>query len=87
MNGTGEITVPLGTAVAPPVAEHTRTELGTLGGRVTWKARVLDFKLLPDEYKLPNERLLNSLAASTKGTRQVPGVEFYTDRTATIRTK
>ena len=84
----GEITVPLDTVQAPPpVPEHVRTELGTLGGRSNWKARVVDFKLLPDEYKLPNETLLNSFARSTKGTRPIPGVEFYDDRVVTVRTK
>lgn len=88
LNGTGEITVPLGTAVAPPpVPERTRTDLGTLGGRDNWKARVVNFKLLSDEWKLPNESLLNSHARTTKGTRPIPGVEFYNERSVTMRTK
>jgi len=87
-NGTGEITVPTGTIeqVAPP-PERTRTEMGTLGGRDNWKARVVDFKLLDDQWKLANESLLNSHARSTKGERPIPGVEFYNDRITTIRTK
>lgn len=87
-NGTGEITVPLGTVeqVAPP-PEHTRTDLGTQGMRDNWKARVVDFALLPDEYKLANESLLNAKARTTKGQGKVPGVEFYNDRTVTVRTK
>lgn len=88
LTGTGEHTQELGTAVAPPpVPEHTRTDLGTLGGRTNWKARVVDFALLPDEYKLPNEPLLNNFARSTKGTRPIPGVEFYDDRVVTMRTR
>lgn len=87
-NGTGETTVDLGTVQAPPPAPAViRTESGTVSGRDNWKARVLDFKLLPDEYKLPNEQMLNALARSTKGTRPIPGVEFYNDRTVTVRTK
>jgi len=88
MKLTGEHTQELGTAVAPPpVPERTRTDLGTLGGRTNWKARVVDFALLPDEYKLPNEPLLNSFARSTKGERPIPGVEFYDDRVVTMRTR
>ena len=68
-------------------AEHTRTELGTLGGRVTWKARVLDFKAPSRRIQASERTLLNSLASSTKGTRPIPGVEFYNDRTVTVRTK
>jgi len=87
-NGTGEITVPTGTIeqVAPP-PERTRTEMGTLGGRDNWKARVVDFKALDDEYKLPDTQTLNAKARSSKGTAVIPGVEFYNDRSVTIRTK
>ena len=84
----GVITVNTEPTVAPPpVPEHTRTDMGTLGGRDNWKARVLDFKILPDEYKLPNESLLNSFARTNKGQRPIPGVEFYNDRSVTMRTK
>ena len=88
LSGTGEHTQELGTAQAPPpVPERTRTDLGTLGGRANWKARVVDFALLPDDYKLPNESKLNSHARSTKGERPIPGVEFYDDHVVTVRTK
>jgi len=88
LNGTGEITVPLGTAqVPPPVPKNVRTEMGTLGGRDNWKARVVDFKLLDDQWKIANESLLNSHARTTKGTRPIPGVEFYNDRSVTVRTR
>jgi len=88
LSGTGEHTQELGTAQAPPpVPERTRTDLGTLGGRTNWKAKVVDFALLPDEYKLPNESLLNSHARSTKGERPIPGVEFYDDHVVTMRTR
>jgi hypothetical protein len=84
----GEITVPLGTAPTPPPAPTIiRTESATVSGRDNWKARVLDFKALPDEYKLPNEQMLNAKARTTKGQAQVPGVEFFNDRSVTVRTK
>lgn len=44
--------------------------------RTTWRATVVDFKLLPDEYKLPNEQLLNSIARNSKGVMKIQGVEF-----------
>jgi len=87
-NGTGEVTVPTGTIeqVAPP-PERTRTSMGTLSGRSNWKARVVDFKALPDEYKLPNESMLNAYARTHKGEGEIPGVEFYDDRNYSVRTK
>lgn len=45
----------------------------------TWRARVIDFKSLPDDYKLPNEPMLNGLAKSSEGKMVIPGVEFYED--------
>jgi hypothetical protein len=87
MNLKGEHTQELGTAEAPHVQEVTRTNMGTLGGRANWKARVVDFKLLPDEYKLPNESLLNAYARTHKGEGEIPGVEFYDDRIYSVRTK
>ncbi len=88
LNGTGEHTQELGTAQAPPpVPERTRTDMGTLGGRDNWKARVVDFKLLDDQWKIANESLLNSHARTTKGERPIPGVEFWNDRSVTMRTR
>ncbi|HRZ15324.1 MAG TPA: hypothetical protein P5110_07445 [Candidatus Omnitrophota bacterium] len=49
-------------------------------GRVlkkTWKAKIVNFAKLPDEYKLPNERLLGEVARNTRGTKEIPGVEYY----------
>ena len=87
-NGTGEITVPLGTAVAPPpVPRIVRTETASVAGRDNWKVRVVDFAKLSDRFKLPNEQMLNALARSTKGQVVEPGVEFYNDRSVTVRTK
>jgi len=84
----GEITIPLGTVeeVAPP-PERTRTDLGTLGGRDNWKARVVSFKDLDDAYKLPDMQTLNAKARSSKGTAVIPGVEFYNERSVTVRTR
>lgn len=88
LNGTGEITVPLGTAEAPPpVPERTRTDMGTMYGRDNWKARVVDFAALPDEFKLADMSALNAKAKSSKGTAEIPGVEFYNDRIYQARTK
>lgn len=47
----------------------------------TWKAKVVDFAKLPDYFKLPNQKLLDDNAQSTKGTAQIPGVEFYSEKT------
>lgn len=87
-SGTGEISVELGTVEAPPpVPKTVRTDVGTSGGRVQWKWRMVDFALVPDEYKILNHSLLTSFARSTKGQREIPGIEIYPDTVVTVRSK
>lgn len=84
----GEHTQDLGTVEAPPPPPKlVRTGMATLGGRVNWKYEITDFALLPDEYKLPNKSLLTSFAASTKGTKELPGVRIYSEQGVTVRTR
>ena len=45
--------------------------------RKLWKAKVVDFKLLPEEYKMPDVTKLNAVAKTLKDKAKVPGVEFY----------
>ena len=76
-NKTGEITVDLTPVEAPPVVNRVITETGSVGIMRIRKYRIMDFALLPDAYKLPNEGLLN--AATKSGTVAIQGVEFYVD--------
>lgn len=66
---------------APVKIEKTEGE----STRKVWKARVIDFKKLPDTYKLPNEKALNAMATSIKGPSNIPGVEFYTESVLSVR--
>jgi hypothetical protein len=53
--------------------------------RTDWKFRVVDAALVPEEFKIVNEKALASLAKSTKGTKKVPGVEFYSEEVTVDR--
>ena len=48
--------------------------------RDNWKARVVETKLVPKEYWMINEALLDQVAKKSKGSAEIPGVEFYNDR-------
>jgi len=70
------------------IAESTPTitEAAPSGGPVImkkWKARITNPRLLPREYLIPNEALINSIARGLKGNDperpEIPGVEFYQD--------
>jgi len=78
--------VPIGeiAAVAAPTAKGVSV-------RTTWKARVVDPKLVPAyfdgmELRTINMAALNSLAKWRNGEAQIPGVEFYQDSTMSVRT-
>lgn len=73
---------------APQVA--TPTAAGT-SVRKTWKARITDPKVVPAYYndmeiRNINMSVLNNYARLTKGTVQIPGVEFYQESSLGVRT-
>ena len=53
--------------------------------KVVWKFRVVDFKSLPDTYKLANDVMLGSIARLDKAEAKVPGVEFYSESVLAAR--
>lgn len=76
--------MPAAPVVASPTAQGTSI-------RKTWKAKVVDEKLVPAyfngmELRTINMTALNNLAKTTKGTMQIPGVEFYEDASLSVRT-
>ena len=61
-----------------------------LSVRTTWKAKVVDPKLVPayyDGYELReiNMTMLNTLARLSEGGAKIPGVVFYTESTMSVR--
>lgn len=66
---------------AQPVAVRM-AEIKHIGVSVKerWKARVVNVKLLPREYMIPDEKQLAAIATATKGKTEIPGVEFYPER-------
>jgi hypothetical protein len=53
--------------------------------RQVWKARIVNPTLVPRQYCMPNEKLISSLAADTKGTLAIAGVEFYCENSVSMR--
>lgn len=46
-----------------------------------WKARVINPELVPDEYWIINESMLDKVAKMTKGEEKINGIEFFDDFT------
>ncbi len=58
---------------------QTRSELGLASTVTTYKAKVVDFTLLSDDYKLPDMAKLNRVVNAAKGKIEIPGVEIETE--------
>jgi len=86
-NGTGEVTIDTTPVIIPEVVKNVRAETATAGVRSNWKAEVIDFAALSDEYKLPDMTTLNAMARSRKGQNPPAGVKFYDDASLTVRNR
>jgi len=71
------INVPI---VAPSIAKPSGVSY-----RDKWTAKVVDFSKLTDEYKLPNQSMLDKMAQASKGNAQIPGVEFICEKILSSR--
>lgn len=76
---TGEHTVDLTPVIAPTPVARVQTDLGSAGVRANWKWEVVDFALLPDEYKMVNAGMLTPVVKASKGKLTIPGVRIYNE--------
>lgn len=65
--------------VLPEQQKTIRTDVGTVSQRDNWKYEVVDFSLLPDEYKEPNIALLTRVVKASKGQLKINGVRIYNE--------
>ena len=74
-------------AAIEPVAVIVAPVIEKVAGErtvTTWKARVVDANAVPREWMTPDLQALSGLAKATKGAKQVPGVEFYSETRTSI---
>jgi len=84
----GELTEPVNLVeVTPEPAKKVSTDMGTSGQRDNWKWEVVDFALLPDEYKVVDGSLLTAVARKHHDQKQVPGVRFYNEPIIAVRAR
>lgn len=65
--------------VAPEVPKRVTTDMGTSGMVDHWKWEVVDFALLPDEYKVVDSSMLTAIAKKHHDLKQIPGIRFYNE--------
>lgn len=71
--------------VAPVAQKTTHSDLGSAGMTDCWKWEVIDFSLVPDEYKMINHAVLTPAAKSFKDTRTIPGIRIYNEPGIAVR--
>jgi len=81
----GEITESVGLVETAPVQpDRYRTEMATLGKATIRKFEVVDFSILPDEYKLPDMVKIRKVV--TAGAT-IPGVRTWKEETLRVTSK
>ena len=76
----GELTEPVNLVeVSPEAPKRVSTDMGTAGQRENWKWEVIDFSIVPDEYKIINAGMLTPVVKASKGKITIPGVRVYNE--------
>jgi len=71
--------------VVPVVKMEDTTKHEGVSYSKKWKARVVDFSKVPDEYKIINQVKINQIATATKGKINIPGIEVYAEKIERIK--
>lgn len=72
--------------VAPQVPSTIRAGTGSAGRRDNWTYEVVDFHLVPDDYKMINAGVLTPVVKASKGKVNIPGVRIYNDPILAVTT-
>ena len=82
----GELTEPVGLVeVKPEQPEHYRAEMGTLGKFMVPKFELVDFSLVPDEYKILDTVKVGKVVRA--GLRSIPGIRIWEEESIRVTTK
>lgn len=82
---TGELTTVDLVEVIQEAPRRVSTDMGTIGQRMIRKYRVVNFALLPDQYKIENSALLNKVVKA--GIPSIEGVEIYEEPILTVNAR
>lgn len=71
--------------IPAPVVEKAVPKAEGITIKKVWKFRVKDANAIPREYMIPNEKALQGIATSTKGSIKIAGIEFYSEDNMSAR--
>jgi len=81
----GVISEPVNLVEVQEAPERVRATAGMSGLTNHWVYEVIDFSLLPDEYKVEDAAMLNAIAKKHHDQKQVQGVRFFNKPFLTTR--
>ena len=88
MELNGELSEPVNLVeVVPAAPKRVSTDMGSTGMVDHWKWEVVDFALLPDEYKVVDGSMLTAVAKKHHDQKPVPGVRFYNEPIIAVRAR
>lgn len=85
MELTGELSESVNLIEVTPEVKRISTEMGTTGMATIWKFDVLDFALVPDEYKIIDASKVGKVVRA--GLRTIPGIRIYSEQSLRVTTK
>ncbi|MBL7686227.1 MAG: hypothetical protein JNK65_09385, partial [Deltaproteobacteria bacterium] len=65
------------TFCAPRILPSETPKVSGIASKTTWKFRIVNKKLIPREYLIPDEKAIGGIARSLGERANIPGVEFY----------
>jgi len=71
--------------ITPVVQVEEQEKAEGVSARKTWKHRVINTDELDRQYMIPNDKMLDGIAKSTKGNIKIKGVEFYAESSLTVK--
>jgi len=71
--------------VAPVVLPNAQPKIEGVSMREVWRFRIVDESKIPREFLIVDEKKLGAFARNMKQTANVPGVEFYSEKSVAAR--
>jgi len=81
----GELTESVNLVEVTKAPSRISTDFGATGLTDHWKFEVINFSLVPDDCKVIDSVMLNSIAKKHHDTKQIPGIKFYNEPYLTTR--
>jgi len=71
--------------VAPPVVLPGPPKVAGVSTRIAWKWRLTDFRLVPLEYRMLDEKKINAVVRAMGKQTSIPGIEVYPEEVVSAR--